>query len=192
MLPLPRTSSHFFACAHEGRTPQILHVTRSWPRCLSRPPAAPRTPLGLLEPTRQQYIKHITEARSRGAAAMASRRRCAIGQASRAATFCRSTSCAAYMLLAMLRPAKNRKPGIKHLTGTAVVGWPHGCRIDGRASRFDKCAQADRVPLTGASAAFAVHTLRELRGGRLCASSTPSSIDAAAHTKLRKTACYWY
>ena len=54
----------------------------------SHPPAASGTPLGLLKPIRQQHIQHVAEARSaltRGAAAMASRRCCAIGQAPRAA-----------------------------------------------------------------------------------------------------------
>ena len=84
------------SCLHRPR-PIRAHdvVARSWPRCLSRPPAAPRTPLGLLEPTRQQHIQHVAEARSAltcGAAAMASRRCCAIEQAMRGQRSCSSRS----------------------------------------------------------------------------------------------------
>ena len=68
--------------SHRPR-PKQAHdlVARSWSRCLSWPkPAAPGTPLGLLEPIGQQHMQHIAEARSalaRGAV-MASTRNCAI------------------------------------------------------------------------------------------------------------------
>ena len=73
--------------SHRPR-PKQAHdlVARSWSRCLSWPkPAAPGTPLGLLEPIGQQHIQHTAEARSalaRGAM-MGSRRRCAIVHATR-------------------------------------------------------------------------------------------------------------
>ena len=74
--------------SHRPR-PKQAHdlVARSWSRCLSWPkPAAPGTPLGLLEPIgQQQHTQHIAEARSalaRGAM-MASRRRCTIVHATR-------------------------------------------------------------------------------------------------------------
>ena len=73
------------SCLHRPR-PIRAHdvVARPWSRLSSRPPALPGTPLWLLKPRRQQHIQHVAEARSAltcGAAAMASRRGCAIEQA---------------------------------------------------------------------------------------------------------------
>ena len=73
--------------SHRPR-PKRAHdiVALSWPHCVSwLQPAAPGTPLRLLEPIGQQLTQHIAEARSaltRGAV-MASRRRCAIVHATR-------------------------------------------------------------------------------------------------------------